>query len=114
MTMIYKIVPSLIWQSAIGVGSFKGAGIDIVDGYIHFSTAVQMRETAAKHFAGQTDLMLIAVDDQRLGAALKYEISRGGAPFPHLYAALDLADVAWSAPLPLGADGAHIFPEAAQ
>ncbi|MDX8468203.1 DUF952 domain-containing protein [Mesorhizobium sp. VK23B] len=108
--IIYKIAPETMWREAERNGRFAGAPIDIADGFIHFSTAAQVRETAAKHFAGQTDLLLVAVDGARLGEALKYEISRGGALFPHLYAPLDLDAVLWVKPLPLGADGSHQFP----
>jgi uncharacterized protein (DUF952 family) len=107
---IYKIAPEALWREAEKNGRFSGAPIDIADGFIHFSTAGQVRETAAKHFAGQTGLLLIAIDGARLGDALKYEASRGGALFPHLYAALDLGAVIWVRPLPLGADGRHEFP----
>lgn len=110
-TLIYKIVPEAPWRKAEAEGTFAGAPVDLADGYIHFSTAAQVRETAAKHFAGQDDLLLAAIDADRLGEALKWEPSRGGALFPHLYAALDLAAVVWVRPLPLGADGRHIFPE---
>ncbi|TGU32398.1 DUF952 domain-containing protein, partial [bacterium M00.F.Ca.ET.152.01.1.1] len=94
-----------LWREAEKNGRFTGAPIDIADGFIHFSTAAQARETAAKHFAGQTDLLLIAIDGSKLGDALKYEVSRGGALFPHLYAPLDLGAVLWAKPLPLGAGG---------
>lgn len=107
---IYKIVPSSLWQAAQGSGLFDGAPVDHADGYIHFSTAEQLSETAARHFAGQNDLMLVAVDTARLGAALRYEPSRGGALFPHLYGPLALSHVRWTRPLPLGADGGHDFP----
>jgi uncharacterized protein (DUF952 family) len=108
--LIYKIVPEALWREAEPLGRFDGAPIDRADGYIHFSTAGQARETAAKHFAGQEDLLLVAVDPVRLGAALRYEPSRGGALFPHLYSALDLAAVIWIAPLRW--DGTeHRFPE---
>ena len=107
--MIYKIVPRGLWQSAEAAGVFLGAPVDLADGFIHFSTAEQARETAARHFAGQRDLLLAAVDADRLGAALRWEPSRGGALFPHLYAPLAIADVLWVKPLPLGADGAHDF-----
>lgn len=110
-TLVYKIAPQALWQEAEAEGVFAGAPVDLADGYIHFSTAAQARETAAKHFAGQADLVLAAVDAGRLGEALQWEPSRGGALFPHLYAALDMAAVAWVRPLPLGADGRHIFPE---
>jgi uncharacterized protein (DUF952 family) len=107
---IYKICDVAQWQEAQRAGVFRGAGIDARDGFIHFSTAQQVVETAAKHFAGIGDLMLIAVDTAALGAALKWEPSRGGALFPHLYGTLALGAVAWARPLPLGADGRHIFP----
>ncbi len=110
-TLIYKIAPRALWREAEARRTFTGAPVDLADGYIHFSTAAQVRETAAKHFSGQDDLLLIAVDTEGLGAALKWEVSRGGALFPHLYAALDPATALWVKPLPLDADGAHIFPE---
>jgi len=110
MSTIYKICPRVLWQEAEARGRFDGAPIDLSDGFIHFSTADQVRETAAKHFSGQGDLLLIAVDGDRLGAALKYEVSRGGALFPHLYAPLDLAAVLWAKPLPLAPSGEHTFP----
>jgi uncharacterized protein (DUF952 family) len=108
--LIYKILPATLWDEAVRSGEFKGAGIDLADGYIHFSTADQMRETAAKHFAGQADLVLFAVDGDKLGPALKFEVSRGGDLFPHLYAPLNVSDVAWVKPLPLDPSGNHIFP----
>jgi uncharacterized protein (DUF952 family) len=108
--IIYKIVPETLWREAEKNGRFTGAPIDIADGFIHFSTATQAKETAAKHFAGQTDLLLVAIDGARLGDALKYEVSRGGALFPHLYGVLDMSAVLWVRPLPLGTDGVHQFP----
>ena len=110
MTLIYKICPRPLWQEADRARVFDGAPIDRADGYIHFSTAAQVRETAAKHFAGQTDLLLVAVDAAALGPALKWEPSRGGALFPHLYGTLALDAVRWVEELPLGRDG-HVFPE---
>ena len=109
--IIYKIAPEALWREAEKNGRFGGAPIDIVDGFIHFSTAAQVRETAVRHFAGQANLLLIAIDETKLGDALKYEVSRGGAPFPHLYATLSLDAVRWVKPLPLGADGQHEFPQ---
>lgn len=109
--LIYKIAPDSLWRDAEAAGVFSGAPVDLADGFIHFSTAEQVRETAAKHFAGQDNLMLIAVDAERLGDALKWEVSRGGALFPHLYAPLDPASAVWVRPLPLGEDGKHEFPE---
>ena len=108
--IIYKIATRPQWDQAEAQGVFAGAPIDLADGYIHFSTADQVRETAAKHFGGQSDLLLVAVDATALGDALKYEPSRGGALFPHLYADLDLTHVVWTKPLPLGDDGVHQFP----
>lgn len=108
--IVYKIAPEALWREAESIGRFTGAPIDVADGFIHFSTASQVRETAARHFAGQADLLLIAIDGARLGDALKYEVSRGGALFPHLYAPLDLGAVLWVKPMPLGDDGAHRFP----
>jgi uncharacterized protein (DUF952 family) len=107
---IYKITPQAPWREAEASGRFTGAPIDVADGFIHFSTAAQVRETAAKHFSGQTDLLLVAIDGASLGDALKYEVSRGGALFPHLYGVLELKAVKWVRPLPLGADGTHLFP----
>ncbi|MGU3574503.1 DUF952 domain-containing protein [Brucellaceae bacterium C25G] len=109
--IIYKIVPQKMWQEAEKLGIFTGAPIDIEDGYIHFSTAEQVKATAAKHFAGQNDLVLVAVDETDLGDKLKYEVSRGNALFPHLYASLELQFVQSVVALPLGEDGVHLFPE---
>ncbi|GGA73715.1 dihydroorotate dehydrogenase [Nitratireductor aestuarii] len=108
--LIYKICPASMWQVAEQEGAFRGAPVDLADGFIHFSTAEQVRETAAKHFKGQDDLVLVAVDEAVLGPELKYEVSRGGQLFPHLYAPLPCSAVQWIKPLPLGADGQHQFP----
>jgi uncharacterized protein (DUF952 family) len=110
MMFIYKICPAALWRQAERDGTFRGSAADLRDGFIHFSTAAQVAETAARHFAGQSDLLLIGVDSARLGAALKWEPSRGGALFPHLYDALDLAAVTNVEPLPLSPDGRHIVP----
>lgn len=110
MPIIYKILPLPLWQEAQRAGVFRGAPVDLADGYIHFSTAEQAAETAAKHFAGQRDLMLLHVDADALGEALKWELSRGGALFPHLYAELDVKHVDRADPLPWGDDGRHVFP----
>jgi uncharacterized protein (DUF952 family) len=109
MDRIYKIVSAAQWRAAEAEGLFRGAAVDLADGYIHFSSAAQAEETAARHFAGQSDLLLVAVDAAKLGGALKWEVSRGGAPFPHLYAPLSLDAVTRVEPLPLGADGRHDF-----
>lgn len=108
--IIYKICPQALWQEAERTGVFKGAAIDLSDGFIHFSDDSQVEETAAKHFAGQTDLVLVSVDTERLGESLKWEPSRGGALFPHLYGDLAITAVTRVEPLPLGPDGVHIFP----
>ena len=109
---IYKILPRALWEDAKAKGRLDGAPVDLADGFIHFSTSAQVRETAAKHFAGVDELVLVAVDPAPLGAALKYEKSRGGALFPHLYAALPINAVLWVEDLPIGPDGHHLFPGA--
>ncbi|MEL6792219.1 MAG: DUF952 domain-containing protein [Pseudomonadota bacterium] len=109
--LIFKILTADQWDALERDGETKGAPVDLADGYIHFSTAEQATETAARHFAGQTGLMLAAVEADALGEALKWEPSRGGALFPHLYAKLAHAEVVWAKPLPLGPDGAHQFPD---
>ncbi|MEM7317632.1 MAG: DUF952 domain-containing protein [Pseudomonadota bacterium] len=111
--LIYKIFRSEEWARLKSDGETAGAPIDIADGYVHFSTAAQAAETAARHFAGATGLVVLACDTSEMGGELKWEVSRGGEKFPHLYRRLRLTDVAWSADLPL-ADGVHIFPEAMQ
>jgi uncharacterized protein (DUF952 family) len=108
--MIYKILPKAAWSEAEVAGSFRGSAADLKDGYIHFSTAAQVAETAAKHFAGVADLVLVAVDEDLLGTALEWEPSRGGALFPHLYAPLAVKLAAWVKPLPVGGNGLHILP----
>lgn len=107
--VIYKIFRRPEWDSLRQSGETLGAPIDLSDGYIHFSTAEQVVATAAKHFAAESDLVLVAVDPDKLGAALVWEPARGGALFPHLYAAMPLSAVVWDTSLPLGAAG-HIFP----
>jgi uncharacterized protein (DUF952 family) len=108
---IYKILPASLWAEAIAAGAFAGSPLDAADGFIHFSTAAQVRETAAKHFAGVPDLLLVAVSANALGVHLKWEPSRGGDLFPHLYLPLPTDAVAWVKPLPIGTDGRHQFPE---
>jgi uncharacterized protein (DUF952 family) len=109
MNLIFKIASAEEWRAAEKAGAFIGSAVDRADGYIHFSTAAQAVETAAKWFAGRDDLVLAAVDSDTLGAALIWEPSRGGALFPHLYQPLPLSAVRWSRKLALGADGRHIF-----
>jgi uncharacterized protein (DUF952 family) len=111
VTTIYKICERSAWHAAEHDGLYRGSDVDRRDGFIHFSTAVQVGETAAKHFAGQKDLMLVAVEAEALGAALKWEPSRGGALFPHLYAALAVSAVRWARPLPDEAGGERAIPE---
>lgn len=108
--LIYKILRRPEWDAFRAAGQTAGAPIDLADGYIHFSTAAQVTETAAKWFATESNLVLVAVQAETLGTDLKWEESRGGALFPHLYRPLTLADVVWDKSLPLGATG-HIFPE---
>jgi uncharacterized protein (DUF952 family) len=108
---IFKILPRTLWDEAVAEGQFNGSPLDAADGYIHFSTAAQVRVTAARHFAGIADLVLVAVPQDALGGALKWEPSRGGDLFPHLYAPLPVALASWVKPLPIGSDGQHIFPD---
>jgi uncharacterized protein (DUF952 family) len=108
--LVYKIATRAQWEEATAAGVFRGAPVDREDGFIHLSTAAQVRETAARHFAGRDDLVLVAVAPERLGGALRYEPSHGGALFPHLHADLAVTAVCQVAPLPLGADGRHVFP----
>jgi len=107
--VVYKIVATEEWVAAQSAGVFAGAAVDREDGFIHFSTAGQAAETAAKWFAGRKDLTLVAIDAGALGKDLRWEPSRGGALFPHLYAPLPMSAVLWSRPLPLGSDGRHVF-----
>lgn len=107
--MIYKLLLASEWADLQAQGQTAGAPIDLVDGYVHLSTADQVAETAAKYFADIDGLVLLAIDDGPLGADLKWEPSRGGALFPHLYRDLRLTDVAWDHVLVLQ-DGAHLFP----
>jgi len=108
--LIYKICPEALWRAAEESGRFDGAPIDLADGFIHFSTRGQVRETAARHFAGQDRLLLVAVDPDALVGDLRWEPSRGGELFPHLYSPLPMSAVRKIAPLPLDGRGGHIFP----
>ena len=110
--LIYKIVSRALWAEAEASGTFTGAPVDLADGYIHFSAAAQVRDTARLHFAGQDDLLLVALDAETLGPGLRWEASRGGAFFPHLYGTFAPADAAWIEDLLLGPDGLHRFPAA--
>jgi uncharacterized protein (DUF952 family) len=108
---IYHICRAEEWRAAQASGSYSGSSQDTADGFMHFSNAAQIVESAAKHRAGQSGLVLLAVDPDKLGPALKWEPSRGGQLFPHLYAALPVAAVTAAHELPLGADGMHEFPK---
>jgi uncharacterized protein (DUF952 family) len=108
--LIYKIFRRPEWDAFRAAGQTAGAPVDLADGFVHFSAAPQLAETAAKYFADVSDLVLVACEADRLGPALKWEASRGGGLFPHLYRNLLLGDVVWDKSLPLGASG-HIFPE---
>ncbi|MCC6889530.1 MAG: DUF952 domain-containing protein [Hyphomicrobiales bacterium] len=109
--VVYKICGAQEWREAERAGMFRGAAIDLTDGYIHLSTAEQVRETAARHFAGRDGLVLVAVAAAALGAALRWEPARGGALFPHLYGVLTVDAVLWAKPLPRDGNGRHLFPE---
>ena len=107
--VIYKIVPATLWFAAVEQRRFSGSSVDLEDGFIHLSTAAQVRATAKRHFAGATDLVLVAVSTA--GLELRWEPSRGGDLFPHLYDPLPVSAAKWVKPLPLGADGHHQFPD---
>ena len=109
--MIFKIVEREAWRAACRDGAFHGSADDLRDGFIHFSTADQVRETAARHFTGLSDLLLVAVDDAALGDALAWEPSRGGALFPHLHGFLPTASAIWEKPLALDDAGIPVIPE---
>ena len=108
--IVYKVCDRSEWVDAQQSGTYLGAPVDLADGYIHFSTANQLAVTLAKHFAGRDELVLVAVDAKMLGDALRWEVSRGGDLFPHLYADLKMEHVAWTRPMPLQ-DGKHVIPD---
>jgi uncharacterized protein (DUF952 family) len=110
MRVIYHLARGAEWRAAERSGRYDGTADDRRDGFLHFSTAEQVAESAARHRRGETDIVLLAVDAEGLGAALRWEPSRGGALFPHLYGMLPLTSVIWAKPLPLGDDGRHRFP----
>lgn len=105
MSLIYKLVSRQAWDAARAEGVFRGAPVDLADGYIHFSTGAQAQETARRYFAGLTDTLLVAFESEALGPALKWEPSRGGDLFPHLYDSLDPALALWARPVSLDPDG---------
>ena len=108
---IYTMVRKADWQQAEQAGVYTGSADDTRDGFLHFSTASQIAISASKHRAGETDLLLVAVDPKNVGEALKWEKSRDDALFPHLYSPLLMTQVSWVKPLPLGEDGKHQFPD---
>jgi uncharacterized protein (DUF952 family) len=107
---IYRLLAADVWRRAEQAGSFVGTQQDVRDGFIHFSTAAQVAETAVRHYAGVAGLLLLGVSVDALGAALRWEPSRGGALFPHLYTSLPISAVTRVEPLPLGAAGVHVLP----
>jgi uncharacterized protein (DUF952 family) len=109
-TAIYHICRRDEWQAAQAAGAYTGSSQDKADGFIHFSGGAQVVASAAKHRAGQKDLVILEADPAALGAALRWEPSRDGLLFPHLYGALPVAAVRRTAELPLGPDGRHVFP----
>lgn len=108
--IIYHMCRAQEWQAAEAAGAYEGSSQDAADGFIHFSDATQLPGSAAKHRAGQTGLVLLSVNAVALGAALKWEASRGGALFPHLYGALPVGAVLRVDPLELDGDGIPIIP----
>jgi uncharacterized protein (DUF952 family) len=109
--IVYKLLSASEWRAAVAAGTYGGSSDDARDGFIHLSAADQLAGTAAKHFKDKPDLVLVALDADRLGTALRWEPSRGGALFPHLYGALDPAAALSVIPAPLGADGVPVLPE---
>jgi uncharacterized protein (DUF952 family) len=108
--LIFHLCRRAEWEHATPAARYEGSSQDRADGFIHFSTAQTVRDSAAKHRAGQAGLVLIAVDPAALGPALRWETARGGILFPHLYGALEINRVTWVRDLPLGDDGNHVFP----
>jgi uncharacterized protein (DUF952 family) len=110
MSRVYKILSRRAWEEAEADGAYIGSPLDVQDGFIHLSTAAQTPETARLHFCGQRDLIVVGFDAEAFGDALKWEPSRGGSLFPHLYAALPTAGAVSIDPLPLDADSAPVTP----
>jgi uncharacterized protein (DUF952 family) len=108
--VLYKIMPKQEWETAQANGLYEGSEVDRRDGFIHLSASHQVRATAQKHFSRKTDLLLVSVVEEALGQSLKWEVSRGGDLFPHIYGALPLSAVSEAIPLPL-VNGTHKFPE---
>ena len=110
MPVLYKIMPRQDWESAQAKGIYEGSEVDRKDGFIHLSAAHQVRTTAQRHFSGDSDLVLVSVRPGDLGQSLKWEVSRGGDLFPHIYGPLPLSAIGEVVPLPL-AGGGHQFPQ---
>jgi uncharacterized protein (DUF952 family) len=110
MAEIYKIMSDAEWQAALSSGTFEGSAVDLADGFVHLSARHQVLETAARHFAGKHGVFLIAFEEGDFGDALKWEVSRNGDRFPHVYGPLDPARALWVRPLPW-LNGSHLFPE---
>jgi uncharacterized protein (DUF952 family) len=113
VTLIFKIVPESEWRDAAPSAVYRGSAKDRADGFLHFSTAQQLRGTLERYYAGADDLLLVAVDTGALGTALRFEPSRDGALFPHLYGNLTLAAVRWTRPLARDTSGHFVLPEEA-
>lgn len=109
--VVFKICRRAAWNEAVRRGRYDGSAIDQRDGFIHLSDRAQVEETAARHFGGERDLVLVALDAPALGAALRYEHARGGALFPHYYGALPVSAALWVEALPLDRVGHPIFPK---
>jgi uncharacterized protein (DUF952 family) len=110
MSLIFKICDRAEWDDAVATGTYAGSAHDQRDGFIHFSTAAQLSGTLAKHYAGRDGLLLVALDAEALGPALKWEPARDGDLFPHLYASLPTSVALWTKPLPLDVNGTHVLP----
>jgi len=113
-SLIYKVCDAAEWRAAMAAGAYGGAPVDLADGFIHFSTAQQLRETVRRYFAGIGDLMLVEVEAAALGPALKWEPSRGGDLFPHLYGDLPLTAVTRAWDFPRDAGGTRVYPAEVQ
>lgn len=111
-TTAFKIIDAAEWRDARAAGAYAGSAVDLADGYIHLSSQAQLAETAAKHYAGRSDLMLLDVDLASLGAAIIWEPSRGGALFPHIYGPLTVGAVTRERGLSVTSDGVMVFEEA--
>lgn len=109
--LIYKIADAGAWQDALARGHFDGSADDLRDGFVHLSTAAQLAGTLARHFAGRSNLVIVAVEPERLGDRLKWEPSRGGVLFPHCYAPLPVTAAAWWRTLAPGAGGVQVLPD---